>query len=77
MFKHEKHFMEPVEVEKADTMYAVLLQEQLGGANVELKAAKMHIKLSEPPGTNQFDEIEVKHPSHIEKGVCIFLQVVV
>ena len=37
MFKHEKKFFHPVAVEKPNPRYAVLLQEQLGGANGELK----------------------------------------
>lgn len=37
MFKHEKMLFHPVEIEKPNPQYAVLLQEQLGGANGELK----------------------------------------
>ena len=36
MFKHEKQFFHPVEVERPNPQYAALLQEQLGGANGEL-----------------------------------------
>lgn len=32
MFKHEKMLFHPVRVEKPNPQYAVLLQEQLGGA---------------------------------------------
>ena len=39
MFKHEKQFLEPVAIEKPNPQYAVLLQEQLGGGNGELKSA--------------------------------------
>ena len=39
MFKHEKELFHPVAVEKPNPQYAALLQEQLGGANGELKAA--------------------------------------
>ncbi len=39
MFKHEKMLFHPVEVERPNPQYAALLQEQLGGANGELKAA--------------------------------------
>ena len=39
MFKHEKMLFHPVEVERPNPQYAVLLQEQLGGGNGELKAA--------------------------------------
>ena len=31
MFKHEKQLFHPVEVERPNLQYAVLLQEQLGG----------------------------------------------
>ena len=40
MFKHEKLLFHPVEVERPNPQYAVLLQEQLGGDNGELKAAE-------------------------------------
>ena len=33
MFKHEKMLFHPVEIEKPNPQYAVLLQEQLGGDN--------------------------------------------
>ena len=46
MFKHEKKLFHPVEVEKANPQYAVLLQEQLGGGNGELKAAMQYMSQS-------------------------------
>lgn len=46
MFKHEKQLFHPVEVEKANPQYAALLQEQLGGANGELKAALQYMSQS-------------------------------
>jgi len=39
MYKHEKQLFHPVEIEKPNPQYAVLLQEQHGGSNGELKAA--------------------------------------
>ena len=42
MFKHEKLLFHPVEVERPNPQYAALLQEQLGGANGELKAAMQY-----------------------------------
>lgn len=39
MFKHEKHLLTEVKVEKPNPTYANLMQEQLGGANGELTAA--------------------------------------
>jgi len=46
MFKHEKMFLHPVAVEKPNPQYAALLQEQLGGANGELKAAMQYMSQS-------------------------------
>ena len=46
MFKHEKQLFHPVEVERANPQYAVLLQEQLGGGNGELKAALQYMSQS-------------------------------
>lgn len=46
MFKHEKHLFHPVAVERADPQAAALLQEQLGGANGELKAAMQYMSQS-------------------------------
>ena len=39
MFKHEKKLFHNVGVEKPNPQYAAMLQEQLGGANGEMKAA--------------------------------------
>ena len=46
MFKHEKMFLHPVAIEKPNPQYAALLQEQLGGANGELKAAMQYMSQS-------------------------------
>ncbi len=46
MFKHEKQLFHPVSIEKPNPKYAVLLQEQLGGANGELKAAMQYMSQS-------------------------------
>ena len=46
MFKHEKKLFHPVAVEKPNPQYAALLQEQLGGANGELKAAMQYMSQS-------------------------------
>jgi len=46
MFKHEKQLLCNVEVEKPNPHYAALLQEQLGGANGELKAALQYMSQS-------------------------------
>ncbi len=64
MFKHEKMLFHPVAVEKPNPQYAALLQEQLGGGNGELKAAKMYFSLSEPsPHDNPFSKTNVRPPS--------------
>ena len=46
MFKHEKVLFHPVAVERPNPQYAALLQEQLGGANGELKAAMQYMSQS-------------------------------
>lgn len=46
MFLYEKKLFHPVEVERPNPQYAVLMQEQLGGANGELKAAMQYISQS-------------------------------
>jgi len=46
MFKHEKQLFHPVGVEQPNPQYAALLQEQLGGANGELKAAMQYLSQS-------------------------------
>lgn len=62
MFKHEKILFHPVEIEKPNPQYAALLQEQLGGGNGELKAAKMYFSMSDP-GPNAFATNETTAPS--------------
>ena len=46
MFKHEKMLFHPVDIERPNPQYAVLLQEQLGGGNGELKAALQYMSQS-------------------------------
>lgn len=46
MFKHEKMLFHPVAVERPNPQYAVLLQEQLGGGNGEMKAAMQYMSQS-------------------------------
>ena len=46
MFKHEKQLLKEVKVERANPQYAVLLQEQVGGGNGELKAALQYLSQS-------------------------------
>ena len=49
MFKHEKLLFHPVGVEQPNPQYAALLQEQLGGANGELKGSDA-VSAPELPG---------------------------
>lgn len=46
MFEHKKKLLREVKVEKPNPQYAALMQEQLGGANGELKAAMQYMSQS-------------------------------
>ena len=70
MFKHEKVLFHPVAVEKANPQYAVLLQEQLGGANGELKAAMQYMsqsfRIKDPAIKDLFMDIAAEELGHME-----------
>lgn len=70
MFKHEKKLFHPVEVEKPNPQYAVLLQEQLGGGNGELKAAMQYMsqsfRIKDPAIKDLFLDIAAEELSHME-----------
>ena len=70
MFKHEKQLFHPVEVEKANPQYAALLQEQLGGANGELKAALQYMsqsfRIKDPEIKDLFLDIAAEELGHME-----------
>lgn len=70
MFKHEKQLFHPVRVEKPNPQYAVLLQEQLGGGNGELKAAMQYIsqsfRIKNPEIKDLFLDIGAEELSHME-----------
>ena len=70
MFKHEKSLFYPVAVEKPNPQYAVLLQEQLGGANGELKAAMQYMsqsfRIKDPEIKDLFLDIAAEELSHME-----------
>lgn len=70
MFKHEKMLFHPVEVERANPQYAVLLQEQLGGGNGELKAAMQYMsqsfRIKDPAIKDLFMDIAAEELSHME-----------
>ncbi len=70
MFKHEKQLFHHVEVERANPQYAVLLQEQLGGGNGELKAAMQYIsqsfRIKDPEIKDLFLDIAAEELGHME-----------
>ena len=70
MFKHEKQFLQPVRVEKANPQYAALLQEQIGGGNGELKAAMQYMsqsfRIKDPEIKDLFSDIAAEELSHLE-----------
>jgi Mn-containing catalase len=70
MFKHEKMLFHPVEIEKPNPQYAVLLQEQLGGGNGELKAALQYMsqsfRVKDPEIKDLFLDIAAEELGHLE-----------
>ncbi len=70
MFKHEKQLFHPVGVEKPNPQYAVLMQEQLGGGNGELKAAMQYMsqsfRIKDPAIKDLFMDIAAEELSHME-----------
>ncbi len=70
MFKHEKQLFHPVEVEGPNPQYAVLLQEQLGGGNGELKAAMQYMsqsfRIKNPEIKDLFLDIAAEELGHLE-----------
>ena len=70
MFKHEKMLFHPVEVERPNPQYAVLLQEQLGGGNGELKAAMQYMsqsfRIKDPEIKDLFLDIAADELGHME-----------
>lgn len=70
MFKHQKKLMRPVKVERPNPQYANLMQETLGGANGELKAAMQYLSQSfraeDPAIKDLFLDIGTEELSHLE-----------
>jgi Mn-containing catalase len=70
MFKHEKPLLKEVKVERPNPQYAVLMQEQLGGANGELKAAMQYLsqsfRINDPAIKDLFLDIGSEELSHME-----------
>jgi len=78
MFKHEKMLFHPVEVERPNPQYAVLLHEQLGGGNGELKAAMQYMsqsfRIKDAEIKDLFLDIAAEELSHLEmisQTVCL------
>ena len=78
MFKHEKMLFHPVAVEKANPQYAALLQEQLGGANGELKAAMQYMsqsfRIKDQEIKDLFLDIAAEELGHMEMVAAIVHQ---
>ncbi|ABR49418.1 Catalase [Alkaliphilus metalliredigens QYMF] len=70
MFKHDKKLLREVKVEGPNPQYAALLQEQLGGANGELKAALQYLsqsfRIKDPAIRDLFLDIGSEELSHME-----------
>ena len=70
MFKHDKKLLREVKVEKPNPQYAVLMQEQLGGGNGELKAAMQYMaqsfRIKDPIIKDLFLDIASEELSHME-----------
>lgn len=70
MFKHEKQLFHPVEIERPNPQYAALMQEQLGGANGELKAAMQYMsqsfRIKDPDIKDLFLDIAAEELGHME-----------
>ena len=70
MFKHEKILFHPVGVKRPNPQYAALLQEQLGGANGEMKSAMQYMsqsfRIKDPKIKDLFMDIAAEELGHME-----------
>lgn len=70
MFTHDKKLLREVKIERPNPQYAALLQEQLGGANGELKAALQYLsqsfRVKDPAIRDLFLDIGAEELSHME-----------
>jgi Mn-containing catalase len=70
MFTHDKKLLYEVKVDSPNPNYAALLQEQLGGANGELKAAMQYLsqsfRVKDPEIKDLFLDIASEELSHME-----------
>lgn len=70
MFKHEKILFHPVGVERPNPQYAVLLQEQLGGGDGEMKSAMQYMsqsfRIKDPKIKDLFMDIAAEELGYME-----------
>ncbi len=70
MFKHEKQLLKDVRVDRPNPVYASMLQEQLGGAHGELKAALQYMsqsfRIKDQRIKDLFLDIAAEELSHME-----------
>jgi len=70
LFKHDKNLLEMVRVERPNPQYAVMLQEQLGGPQGELKAGLQYLsqsfRIKDPEIRDLFLDIAAEEFSHME-----------
>ncbi len=70
MFRHDKQLLHEVGIERVNPQYAVMLQEQLGGSNGELKAGLQYIaqsfRVRDPAIRDLFLDIGAEELSHME-----------
>lgn len=70
MFRHDKQLLSDVRVDRPNPTYAALLQEQLGGANGELKAAMQYLsqsfRIKDKEIKDLFLDIACEELSHME-----------
>ncbi len=70
MFKHEKHMLHPVRVDRPNRDYAAMLHEQIGGPQGELKAGLQYLSQSfrvrDPAIKDLFLDIGTEELSHLE-----------
>jgi Mn-containing catalase len=70
VFEHKKQLLHEVKVEIPNPQYAVLMQEQLGGGNGEVKAAMQYLsqsfRIKDPEIKDLFLDIGAEELSHME-----------
>ena len=70
LYKHEKPLFHPVGAERPNPQYAVMMQEQLGGANGEMKAAMQYMsqsfRVKDPRIKDLFMDIAAEELGHME-----------